>query len=142
MDKVVDHLLVFKGNGIIKDFPGNYTQYRMFAEQEDKSNEKSSDKNGRNKGKTERTHEESEEPVKRKLTYKERLEMAQLEKDIAALEEKQKSIEEALCSGKLSVDELTEKSKLLSSLKDEIDEKSMRWLELDEFTGAARATGH
>ena len=141
MDKVVDHLLVFKGNGIIKDFPGNYTQYRMFAEQEDKSNEKSSDKNGRNKGKTERTHEESEEPVKRKLTYKERLEMAQLEKDIAALEEKQKSIEEALCSGKLSVDELTEKSKLLSSLKDEIDEKSMRWLELDEFTGAARATG-
>ena len=142
MDKVVDHLLVFKGNGIIKDFPGNYTQYRMFAEQEDKSNEKSSDKNGRNKGKTERTHEESEEPVKRKLTYKERLEMAQLEKDIAALEEKQKSIEEALCSGKLSVDELTEKSKLLSTLKDEIDEKSMRWLELDEFTGAARATGH
>ena len=133
MDKVVDHLLVFKGNGIIKDFPGNYTQYRMFAEQEDKSNEKSSDKNGRNKGKTERTHEESEEPVKRKLTYKERLEMAQLEKDIAALEEKQKSIEEALCSGKLSVDELTEKSKLLSSLKDEIDEKSMRWLELDEL---------
>ena len=142
MDKVVDHLLVFKGNGIIKDFPGNYTQYRMFAEQEDKSNEKSSDKNGRNKGKTERTHEESEEPVKRKLTYKERLEMVQLEKDIAALEEKQKSIEEDLCSGKLSVDELTEKSKLLSSLKDEIDEKSMRWLELDEFTGAARATGH
>ena len=142
MDKVVDHLLVFKGNGIIKDFPGNYTQYRMFAEQEDKSNEKSSDKNGRNKGKTERTHEESEEPVKRKLTYKERLEMVQLEKDIAALEEKQKSIEEALCSGKLSVDELTEKSKLLSTLKDEIDEKSMRWLELDEFTGAARATGH
>lgn len=141
MDKVVDHLLVFKGNGVIKDFPGNYTQYRMFAEQENKSNEKSSDKNGRNKGKTERTHEESEEPVKRKLTYKERLEMVQLEKDIAALEEKQKSIEEALCSGKLSVDELTEKSKLLSTLKDEIDEKSMRWLELDEFTGAARATG-
>ena len=140
MDKVVDHLLVFKGNGVIKDFPGNYTQYRMFAEQEDKSNKKSSDKNGQNKGKTERTHEESEEPVKRKLTYKERLEMAQLEKDIAALEEKQKSIEEALCSGKLSVDELTEKSKLLSTLKDEIDEKSMRWLELDEFTGAARAT--
>ncbi|MBR2242117.1 MAG: ABC-F family ATP-binding cassette domain-containing protein, partial [Prevotella sp.] len=133
MDKVVDHLLVFKGNGVIKDFPGNYTQYRMFAEQEDKSNEKSSDKNGRNKGKTERTHEESEEPAKRKLTYKERLEMAQLEKDIAALEEKQKSIEEDLCSGKLSVDELTEKSKLLSSLKDEIDEKSMRWLELDEL---------
>ena len=141
MDKVVDHLLVFKGNGVIKDFPGNYTQYRMFADKEEKpTNEKPTDKNER-KGKTERTDEQSAEPAKRKLTYKERLEMAQLEKDIAALEEKQKSIEEALCSGKLSVDELTEKSKLLSSLKDEIDEKSMRWLELDEFTGAARATG-
>ena len=143
MDKVVDHLLVFKGNGVIKDFPGNYTQYRMFADKEEKpTNEKSTDKNERNKGKNERADEPSAEPAKRKLTYKERLEMAQLEKDIAALEEKQKSIEEALCSGKLSVDELTEKSKLLSSLKDEIDEKSMRWLELDEFTGAARATGH
>ncbi len=143
MDKVVDHLLVFKGNGVIKDFPGNYTQYRMFADKEEKpTNEKPTDKNERNKGKTERADDPSAEPAKRKLTYKERLEMAQLEKDIAALEEKQKSIEEALCSGKLSVDELTEKSKLLSSLKDEIDEKSMRWLELDEFTGAARATGH
>ena len=142
MDKVVDHLLVFKGNGVIKDFPGNYTQYRMFADKEEKpTNEKPTDKTER-KGKTERTDEQSAEPAKRKLTYKERLEMAQLEKDIAALEEKQKSIEEDLCSGKLSVDELTEKSKLLSSLKDEIDEKSMRWLELDEFTGAARATGH
>ena len=142
MDKVVDHLLVFKGNGVIKDFPGNYTQYRMFADKEEKpTNEKPADKNERNKGKTERADEPSAEPAKRKLTYKERLEMVQLEKDIAALEEKQKSIEEALCSGKLSVDELTEKSKLLSSLKDEIDEKSMRWLELDEFTGAARATG-
>ena len=143
MDKVVDHLLVFKGNGVIKDFPGNYTQYRMFADKEEKpTNEKPADKNERNKGKNERADEPSAEPAKRKLTYKERLEMAQLEKDIAALEEKQKSIEEDLCSGKLSVDELTEKSKLLSSLKDEIDEKSMRWLELDEFTGAARATGH
>ena len=143
MDKVVDHLLVFKGNGVIKDFPGNYTQYRMFADKEEKpTNEKPADKNERNKGKTERADDPSAEPAKRKLTYKERLEMAQLEKDIAALEEKQKSIEEDLCSGKLSVDELTEKSKLLSSLKDEIDEKSMRWLELDEFTGAARATGH
>ena len=143
MDKMVDHLLVFKGNGVIKDFPGNYTQYRMFADKEEKpTNEKPADKNERNKGKNERADEPSAGPAKRKLTYKERLEMAQLEKDIAALEEKQKSIEEALCSGKLSVDELTEKSKLLSSLKDEIDEKSMRWLELDEFTGAARATGH
>ena len=136
MDKVVDHLLVFKGNGVIKDFPGNYTQYRMFAEKDEQTNEngKQTDKN-RAKGKTNPSNEPSSEAAPRRLTYKERLELAQLEKDIDALEEKQKSIEEDLCSGKLSVDELTEKSKLLSSLKDEIDEKSMRWLELDEING-------
>ena len=136
MDKVVDHLLVFKGNGVIKDFPGNYTQYRMFAEKDEQTNEngKQTDKN-RAKGKTNPSNEPSSEAAPRRLTYKERLELAQLEKDIAALEEEQKRIEEALCSGTLSVEELTEKSKLLSSLKDEIDEKSMRWLELDEING-------
>ena len=141
MDKVVDHLLVFKGNGVIKDFPGNYTQYRMFAEKDEQTNEngKQTDKN-RAKGKTNPSNEPSSKAAPRRLTYKERLELVQLEKDIAALEEEQKRIEEALCSRTLSVEELTEKSKLLSSLKDEIDEKSMRWLELDEFTDAARAT--
>ena len=141
MDKVVDHLLVFKGNGVIKDFPGNYTQYRMFAEKDDQTNEngKQTDKN-RAKGKTNPSNEPSSKAAPRRLTYKERLELVQLEKDIAALEEEQKRIEEVLCSGTLSVEELTEKSKLLSSLKDEIDEKSMRWLELDELTDAARAT--
>ena len=141
MDKVVDHLLVFKGNGVIKDFPGNYTQYRMFAEKDEQTNEngKQTDKN-RAKGKTNPSNEPSSKAAPRRLTYKERLELVQLEKDIAALEEEQKRIEEALCSRTLSVEELTEKSKLLSSLKDEIDEKSMRWLELDELTDAARAT--
>ena len=136
MDKVVDHLLVFKGNGVIKDFPGNYTQYRMFAEKDDQTNEngKQTDKN-RAKGKINTSNEQASETAPRRLTYKERLELAQLEKDIAALEEEQKRIEEVLCSGTLSVEELTEKSKLLSSLKDEIDEKSMRWLELDEING-------
>ncbi len=136
MDKVVDHLLVFKGNGVIKDFPGNYTQYRMFAEKDEQTNEngKQTDKN-RAKGKTNTSNEQASETAPRRLTYKERLELAQLEKDIAALEEEQKRIEDALCSGTLSVEELTEKSKLLSSLKDEIDEKSMRWLELDEING-------
>ena len=136
MDKVVDHLLVFKGNGVIKDFPGNYTQYRMFAEKDEQTaeNGKQTDKN-RAKGKTNTSNDQASETVPRRLTYKERLELAQLEKDIAALEEEQKRIEDALCSGTLSVEELTEKSKLLSSLKDEIDEKSMRWLELDEING-------
>ncbi|MBR5929237.1 MAG: ABC-F family ATP-binding cassette domain-containing protein [Prevotella sp.] len=133
MDKVVDHLLVFKGNGVIKDFPGNYTQYRMYADsmEQKEKDEKTTAKPKKNP--SNRTEQVASDSERKRLTYKERLELAQLEKDIAALEEQQKRIEEALCSGNLSVDELTEKSKLLSSLKDEIDEKSMRWLELDEI---------
>ncbi|MBR5039282.1 MAG: ABC-F family ATP-binding cassette domain-containing protein [Prevotella sp.] len=133
MDKVVDHLLVFKGDGVIKDFPGNYTQYRMYADsmEQKEKDEKTATKPKKNP--SNRTEQVAPDSERKRLTYKERLELAQLEKDIAALEEQQKHIEEALCSGTLSVDELTEKSKLLSSLKNEIDEKSMRWLELDEL---------
>lgn len=127
MDKIVDHLLVFQGNGVIKDFPGNYTQYREWNSlrpKEEKSKSQSSEKKERrvpnNTG-------------LRKKTYKEKCEFEQLEKDIAALEDEQKNIEEALCSGDLSIDELTEKSKRLPVLKDELDEKSMRWLELSEL---------
>ena len=127
MDKIVDHLLVFQGNGVIKDFPGNYTQYREWNSlrpKEEKSKSQSSEKKERrvpnNTG-------------LRKKTYKEKCEFEQLEKDIAALEDEQKNIEEALCSGNLSIDELTEKSKRLPVLKDELDEKSMRWLELSEL---------
>lgn len=127
MDKIVDHLLVFQGNGVINDFPGNYTQYREWNSlrpKEEKSKSQSSEKKERrvpnNTG-------------LRKKTYKEKCEFEQLEKDIAALEDEQKNIEEALCSGNLSIDELTEKSKRLPVLKDELDEKSMRWLELSEL---------
>ena len=125
-DKVVDHLLVFHGQGNIKDFPGNYTQYREWKSLnsvEEKEQKKDNDKRENVQKKPKR------DDSRRRMTYKERLEFAQLEKDIAALEEEQHKIEEALCSGKLSVDELTEKSKRLPALKDEIDEKSMRWLE-------------
>lgn len=129
-DKVVDHLLVFHGQGNIKDFPGNYTQYREWKSLnsvEEKEQKKDNDKRENVQKKPKR------DDSRRRMTYKERLEFAQLEKDIAALEEEQHKIEEALCSGKLSVDELTEKSKRLPVLKDEIDEKSMRWLELSEI---------
>lgn len=129
-DKVVDHLLVFHGQGNIKDFPGNYTQYREWKSLnsvEEKEQKKDNDKRESVQKKPKR------DDSRRRMTYKERLEFAQLEKDIAALEEEQHKIEEALCSGKLSVDELTEKSKRLPVLKDEIDEKSMRWLELSEI---------
>jgi ATP-binding cassette subfamily F protein uup len=131
MDKVVDHLLVFKGQGEIKDFPGNYTQYRNFSETLDDNVANSEPKMSK---KTDRTTTEiSQEPSKRKLSFKEKREFEQLEKDIESLEAEKKQIEEALCSGKLSIEELTEKSKRLPLLVDELDEKSMRWLDLSEI---------
>ena len=150
MDKVVDHLLVFKGDGVINDFPGNYTQYREFSRVEDFSrkeeggirNENTPKSNsGEKKPSSDMSHSSfhtspsSKTPssTKRKMTYKEKREFEQLEHDIAALEAEQQQLEEALCSGTLSVDELTEKSKRLPLLKDELDEKSMRWLELSEI---------
>ena len=129
MDKVVDHLLVFKGNGEIKDFPGNYTQYRQWLALQPKEAAEVAKPAKESKETKERPQNQS----KRKFTYKEKMEFERLEKEIAALEEEQQQIEEALCSGSLSVEELTEKSKRLPLLKDELDEKSMRWLELSEI---------
>lgn len=128
MDKVVDHLLVFKGQGDIRDFPGNYSDYRdwKLAKAE---HEKEAAKPKEEKTQRVRLND------KRRMTFKERKEFEQLEKEIAALEEEKKQIEEALCSGTLSVDELTEKSKRLLLLNDELDEKTMRWLELSEIEG-------
>ena len=128
MDKVVDHLLVFKGQGDIRDFPGNYSDYRdwKLAKAE---HEKEAAKPKEEKTQRVRLND------KRRMTFKERKEFEQLEKEIAALEEEKKQIEEALCSGTLSVDELTEKSKRLPLLNDELDEKTMCWLELSEIEG-------
>ncbi len=129
MDKVVDHLLVFKGQGDIRDFPGNYSDYRDWKQAKEEHERQESKPREEKKPLRTRTNE------KRRLTFKERREMEQLEQDIAALETEKKQIEEALCSGALSVDELTEKSKRLPLLNDELDEKSMRWLELSEVEG-------
>lgn len=126
MDKIVDHLLVFNGNGDINDFPGNYTQYRMWQALQPKDAEKSD-----NTEKREKKSYHGEQ--KRKLSFKEKRELQQLEADIESLEKEQKQIEEELCSGTLSVEDLTQKSKRLPQLKDELDEKSMRWLELSEI---------
>jgi len=128
MDKVVDHLLVFNGQGDIRDFPGNYTHYRDWKEvkeQYDKELEKPKEE------KTSRVRLND----KRKMTFKEKKEFEQLETLIAELEQEKADIEAALCSGTLSVDELTEKSKRLPELNDLIDEKTMRWLELSEIEG-------
>ena len=129
MDKVVDHLLVFNGEGDIRDFPGNYTQYRAWKEEKlrhDREQEKQRDEKPL-------VSWRQRENTKRRLSFKERREMEQLEVDIAALEEEKKSLETALCSGQLSTEELTEKSKRLPALNEELDEKSMRWLELSEI---------
>ena len=126
MDKVVDHLLVFKGQGEIKDFPGNYTQYREWASLAENKTSSTSSTN------TTSTKPSYRHDDRRRLSYKEKRELEQLEKDIEALEAEKKQIEEALCGGTTSVDEITKLSKRLPVLNDELDEKSMRWLELSE----------
>ena len=139
MDKVVDHLLVFQGNGQVKDFPGNYTQFRESEKLLEKTeNGKQKTENGGAEVKTENSSPSaSGKPrlteKKRRLTFKERQEYEQLEKDIEALEQEKTAIEDALSSGTISVDEITAMSKRLPLLNDELDEKSMRWLELSEF---------
>ena len=128
MDKVVDHLLVFKGQGEIKDFPGNYTQYREWQVLQPKESASAAQKPAKVT-----TDTRSERETKRKMSFKEKREFEQLEKDIATLEDEKKQIEDALSSGTLSVDEITQMSKRLPLLNDELDEKSMRWLELSEL---------
>ena len=138
MDKVVDHLLVFKGEGEIQDFPGNYTQYREWSRMQAKdeaeqakpakSGNATAESDGAGSAKRDANFEN-----KRKMSYKEKREYEQLTQEIDALTEEQKKLEEELCSGNLSVEKLTEKSKRLPEIKDELDEKEMRWLELAEM---------
>lgn len=131
MDKVVDHLLVFQGEGIIKDFPGNYTQYREWSSlksKEEEENKKKTDAKSKSAPKKDYRND-----TQRKMTYKEKREFEQLSKEIKTLTAEKVGLEEALCSGSLSVEELTEKSKRLPMLNDELDEKEMRWLELSEL---------
>ena len=129
MDKIIDHLLVFEGQGRIKDFPGNYTQYREWAslQPQEKTSTASTSKEDNDPKKNYRND------TKRKLSYKEKREFEQLEEEIIQLEEEQKALEDALSGSELSVEEITEKSKRLASLKNELDEKSFRWLELSEL---------
>lgn len=126
MDKVVDHLLVFKGNGEIQDFPGNYTQYREWSALQPKESTITTKE-------TRKENRPLRNETKRKMSYKEKREFEQLEKDIEALEAEKKEIEEALSGGKLSVDDIVANSKRLPILQEELDEKSMRWLELSEI---------
>lgn len=135
MDKVVNHLLVFKGEGEIQDFPGNYTQYREWCRLQPKTEGEGAEKKATKPTAKEQPSATQKKEGKRKMTYKEKREYEQLTKELEQLENEQKTLEEALCSGQLSVEELTEKSKRLPEIKDEIDEKEMRWLELAEIEG-------
>ena len=135
MDKVVDHLLVFKGEGEIQDFPGNYTQYREWCRLQPKTEGEGAEKKATKPTAKEQPSATQKKEGKRKMTYKEKREYEQLTKELEQLENEQKTLEEALCSGQLSVEELTEKSKRLPEIKDEIDEREMRWLELAEIEG-------
>ena len=125
MDKVVDHLLVFKGGGEVQDFPGNYTQYREWCSLKSKDDAA--------KEKREPVTREKRQQERRRLTYKEKMEYARLEQEIAEIEAERKAVEDKLCSGTLPIEELTELSKRLPKLKEEQDEKEMRWLELSEI---------
>ena len=138
MDKVVDHLLVFRGNGVVKDFPGNYTQYREWQGKESLSSSEgdTTERAAKREKAAEAPKGAAEGTARRKMSFKERREYEQLEKDIAVLEAEKKQIEEALCGGTTSVDEITRLSKRLPVLNDELDEKSMRWLELAEIEGS------
>ena len=141
MDKVVDHLLVFKGEGEIQDFPGNYTQYRDWSWLQEKDEAEKAAVTAKNAGNNNTVANDGAGTAKRdanfenkrKMSYKEKREYEQLTQEIEKLTDEQKKLEEALCSGTLSVEELTEKSKRLPEIKDELDEKEMRWLELSEM---------
>lgn len=141
MDKVVDHLLVFKGEGKIQDFPGNYTQYRDWSRLQEKDEAEKAAATAKNAGNNNTAANDGAGTAKRdanfenkrKMSYKEKREYEQLTQEIEKLTDEQKKLEEALCSGTLSVEELTEKSKRLPEIKDELDEKEMRWLELSEM---------
>ena len=127
MNKVVDHLLVFKGQGKVQDFPGNYEQYHEWLALQSKTDAPTAEANKGAKPKNDYHND-----TRKRLSFNEKREFEQLEKEIEALETEQKQLEEALCSGQLSVDELTEKSKRLPVIKELLDEKGMRWLELAE----------
>jgi len=130
MDKVVDHLLVFHGEGKIQDFPGNYTQYRLYSDELKAKSEEPGGKNDKLNCEKKDYHNDT----RRRMSFKEKREFEQLEKDIEALETEKQKIEMALCGGTISVDEITKLSIRLPQLNEELDEKSMRWLELSELS--------
>ena len=134
MDKVVDHLLVFKGNGVVEDFPGNYTQYREWQKTSPvPTSVPNTDSNPYKEKKKANGPRDPNAVQKRRMSYKEKKEFEQITIDIERLTNEKKQIEDQLSSGDISVEKITELSKRLPILNEELDEKEMRWLELSEL---------
>ena len=133
MDKVVDHIFVFRGGGDIKDFPGNYTDYRDWREEEKASAAKATQSASKSKPAAETKEKRQQSNDKRKMTFKEKREFEELEKEIPMLEEEKKRLEEEMSSGTLDNDTLLKTSMRVAELIDMLDEKGMRWLELSEL---------
>jgi ATP-binding cassette subfamily F protein uup len=133
MDKVVDHIFVFHGEGELQDFPGNYTDYRLWREvkEEQEREEKESVK----KSNPVSSEDRNSNRPKVKMSYKEKREFEELEKEIAQLEEEKKSLETLLCSGTLSNDDMLKKSNRIGEIIELLDMKELRWLELSELNG-------
>ncbi|MDL2251386.1 ABC-F family ATP-binding cassette domain-containing protein [Odoribacter sp. OttesenSCG-928-J03] len=130
-DKVVDHIFAFEGNCVIKDFPGNYTQYKNAKEEEEEKRKKEQESVQKEKNK--QAEKQPNPEKKKKLSFKEQQEFLQLEKDLEQLSGEKKEVEAALNDGNLSTEELIRKSERIAELIDLIDEKEMRWLELSEI---------
>ncbi len=133
MDKVVDHLLVFRGNADLKDFPGNYTQYRDWKEVQDQLEKEAEAARQPKQTSAPEKNNRPQPEQKKKLTFKERKEFEALEVEIPQLEAEKAELETAMSSGTLSNDELMVKSERIAKVMEEIDEKTMRWLELSEL---------
>jgi ATP-binding cassette subfamily F protein uup len=131
MDRLVDHLFVFEGDGVIRDFPGNYSQYRLWLKEKEEE-EKTETKTAKQEVKTAASAKEAE---KKKMSYKEKREFEQLQQDIANLEKEKQTITEELNSGSLPFDQLQQLSVRISEITGLLDEKELRWLELSEFEG-------
>ena len=128
LDKTVDHLFVFEGEGRIKDFVGGYSEYREYIKEKEEMERSEQRASTPQKPQPQRSHDTS----KRKLSFKEQRELEQLERDLESLNEEKTTLETELSSGSLAYDRLTEASKRIEEIIALIDEKEFRWLELNE----------
>lgn len=132
MDKVVNHLFTFEGNGIVKDFPSNYTQYREYKQQEEAERQTVESSPSTRKAESEKPRTDAAERL-RKLTFKEKQELERLEAELPKLEKEKAELESRMSSGTMATDELLTAGDRIAALIEEIDSKGMRWLELSDI---------